>query len=398
MEENRSQFWSRFNGNKLSFIGLIIIIISFIVALLGYLIVPDSTPFSNKQILSIAAKPPMFHVMMVKINQNQITAKQSVFNTMIFGQKDNYKYIPIDTFRFEGDDLIIKEYSNSGKDETFETKMSLINVVYAINPMFPITKTGNDKYSFTSISGLKIKVSKAELLNKITKNQIFRKTYLLGTDRFGRDMLSRLMIGARVSFSVGFISVIISLLIGITLGVSAGYFRGKTDTIISWLVNVVWSVPTLLMVLSITLVLGKGFWQVFLAVGLTMWVEVARVVRGQVLVLREKEFIEAAKALGYSNLRILAIHIVPNVIGPIVIISAANFASAILMEAGLSFLGIGVQPPIPSWGNMIKDHYGYIILDQPYLAIFPGLAIMLLVLAFNFLGNGLRDAFDTRMN
>jgi peptide/nickel transport system permease protein len=150
-------------------------------------------------------------------------------------------------------------------------------------------------------------------------------------------------------------------------------------------------------VLSITLVLGKGFWQVFVAVGLTMWVEVARVVRGQVLSFREKEFIEATRALGFGNFRIIFRHIMPNIVGPVVIISAANFSSAILMEAGLSFLGIGVQPPVPSWGNMIKDHYGYIILDQAYLAILPGLAIMFLVLSFNFLGNGLRDAFDTRI-
>ena len=120
-------------------------------------------------------------------------------------------------------------------------------------------------------------------------------------------------------------------------------------------------------------------------------------VRGQVLGIREKEYVEAARALGYSNFRIIFRHILPNTVGPIVIISAANFASAILMEAGLSFLGIGVQPPVPTWGNIIKDHYGYIILDQAYLAVLPGLAIMLLVLSFNFLGNGLRDAFDTKV-
>ncbi len=165
-----------------------------------------------------------------------------------------------------------------------------------------------------------------------------------------------------------------------------------------WIVNVVWTVPTLLMVLSISLVLGKGFWQVFVAVGLTMWVEVARIVRGQVIGIREKEYIEAAKALGFGDLRIIFRHILPNVIGPVIIISAANFSSAILMEAGLSFLGIGVQPPMPSWGSMIKDHYGYIILNQAYLAIIPGIAIMLMVLAFNFIGNGLRDAFDTKLN
>ena len=151
-----------------------------------------------------------------------------------------------------------------------------------------------------------------------------------------------------------------------------------------------------LLVIAITFALGKGFWQVFVAVGLTMWVEVARVVRGQVLGIREKEFIQAAKSLGYSSLRILFRHVLPNVITPVIIISAANFASAILMEAGLSFLGIGVQPPIPSWGTMIKDHYGFIIVNKAYLAFLPGLAIMLMVLSFTMVGNGLRDALDVR--
>jgi peptide/nickel transport system permease protein len=163
-----------------------------------------------------------------------------------------------------------------------------------------------------------------------------------------------------------------------------------------WLINVVWSIPTLLMVIALTMVLGKGFWQIFVAVGLTMWVEVARVVRGQVMSLREKEFVEAAKVLGFGTRRIVFRHILPNVMGPVAIISAGTFATAILLEAGLSFLGIGVQPPIPSWGTMIKDHYGYLIMDKAYLAILPGVAIMLLVLAFTLIGNGLRDALDTK--
>ncbi|MBT5750167.1 MAG: ABC transporter permease, partial [Flavobacteriales bacterium] len=176
----------------------------------------------------------------------------------------------------------------------------------------------------------------------------------------------------------------------------AGYFRGKTDDIIMWFVNVIWSIPTLLMVIAITLALGKGFWQVFVAVGLTMWVEVARIIRGQVLSIRKLEYVNAGKALAYKPFRIIFKHILPNVIGPVIVISAANFAAAILIEAGLSFLGIGAQPPIPSWGGMIKDHYSYIIMDKAYLAIIPGMAIMILVLAFMLLGNGLRDAFDVK--
>jgi len=133
-----------------------------------------------------------------------------------------------------------------------------------------------------------------------------------------------------------------------------------------------------------------------MAVGLTMWVEVARVVRGQILSVREKEYVEAARALGYNHFRIISKHILPNVIAPVIVISAANFASAILIEAGLSFLGIGVQPPMPSWGMMIKENYGYIILDAAYMALVPGFAIMIMVLAFMLIGNSLRDAFDVK--
>ena len=205
-----------------------------------------------------------------------------------------------------------------------------------------------------------------------------------------------MMIGTRVSLAVGLISVIISLVIGITIGSLGGFFRGWTDQVVVWLINVVWSIPTLLLVIAITFALGKGFWQVFVAVGFTMWVEVARVTRGQILSIREKEYVEAGKALGFSNFRIIFRHILPNIMGPIIVISAANFASAILMEAGLSFLGIGVQPPMPSWGSMIRENYAYLILDAAHLAILPGLAIMLMVLAFMVIGNGLRDALDVK--
>ncbi|HMZ46298.1 MAG TPA: ABC transporter permease, partial [Chitinophagaceae bacterium] len=147
---------------------------------------------------------------------------------------------------------------------------------------------------------------------------------------------------------------------------------------------------------AITLVLGKGFWQVFIAVGLTMWVNVARLVRGQVMIAKELEYIEAARVLGFNHFRIIVKHILPNIIGPILVITAANFAGAIVIEAGLSFLGIGVQPPQPSWGLMIKDHYNFIVTNNAILALIPGIAIMLLVLAFNILGNGLRDALNVR--
>ena len=220
--------------------------------------------------------------------------------------------------------------------------------------------------------------------------------FWLGTDKYGRDILSRLIVGVRVSLAVGLVTVVLSVLIGVLLGSLAGYFRGKVDDVIMWIVNIVWSIPTLLLVFAITLVLGKGFWQVFIAIGLTTWVSVARLIRGQVMGIRQLEYIEAGRALGYSSSRIIIRHILPNITGPLIVIAASNFASAIIIEAGLSFLGVGVQPPMPSWGLMIKENYNFIITQNPMLALAPGFAIMIVVLAFNLLGNGLRDALQVK--
>lgn len=217
------------------------------------------------------------------------------------------------------------------------------------------------------------------------------QTHWLGTDRYGRDVLSRLMAGSVISLGVGFTAVLISLFIGILLGAWAGYRGGRVDAVISWFIQVVWTLPTLLMVLAITMAFGKGLWQVFLAIGLTMWVDVARVVRGQFFALREMEFIQAAQAFGFSDLRVMLRHMLPNATGPITVIAAANFASAILIESGLSFLGYGAQIPIPSWGNIIQEHYHLITGSHAWLAIAPGVLIISVVLAFTFIGDGLRQ-------
>jgi peptide/nickel transport system permease protein len=205
-----------------------------------------------------------------------------------------------------------------------------------------------------------------------------------------------LIIGTRISLSVGLITVLISLSVGMALGAIAGYYKGRTDEIIMWLINVIWSIPTLLLVFAITLLLGKGFWQVFIAVGLTMWVNVARLVRGQVMVTKELQYVEAGRVLGFSDSRIIIRHILPNIMGPILVIAASNFASAIVIEAGLSFLGVGVQPPMPSWGLMIKENYNFIITQNPMLALSPCFAIIILFFSFIHFGNGLRDALNVR--
>ena len=348
--------WRKFRKNKqgmflLCFLGFITLI-----ATLGYLVTPDSTSYSNEQILEIRLQKPFSKVTFLAIPKNQPIQKRNFITKMLNGQPSFHTYIPISKYWFSADSVYVELF----------------------NEPPPYNQAS---YSLADVA-----------------LPIVQKTYYLGTDRYGRDVLSQLIIGARVSLSVGFVSVFIALIIGVFLGAVGGYFRGKIDDAIMWLINVVWSIPTLLLVIAISFALGAGFWQIFVAIGLTMWVDIARVVRGQVISLREKEFVEASKALGFKGLPIIFKHILPNITGTVIVIAAANFASAILTEASLSFLGIGVQPPMPSWGMMIKEYCGYIILDYAYLAIIPGIAIMLLVLCFMLLGNVIRDILDVKTN
>lgn len=346
--------WRRFCRNPLSVASLVVIALFALVAILGYLITPDHTPYCNQQYLELATLKPGSKATFIYIDPTG-EKPAPLLKRMTQGEPLPYTAIPIKTYKSFGDNW----------------------------------STGDSTY-VEPLAGEPFTVEQSRVV------KIERRTFILGTDGYGRDVLSMIMIGSRVSLSVGFIAILIALLLGITLGALAAYHGGWVDNLIMWIINVVWSIPTVLLVIAITFVLGKGFWQIFIAVGLTMWVDIARVVRGEVMSLKEKEYVEATRALGFSTFRTIFHHILPNIVGAVVVIAASNFASAILLEAGLSFLGIGVQPPMPSWGMMVKENYGYILLDSAYLALLPGVAIMIIVLAFMLLANGLRDALDIK--
>lgn len=353
LQKFKKNFWGVFS---LAFIALMLL-----VAVFAYVLAPDKSQNANWGDLAIHSKPPGFTVTMITLPAENTEMK---FGHYFTGNPNPPQKFPVLNFAFTADSLKYTEYNNDPS--------------LALKKAIPLTAFGNKS------------------AEAIEKENIAEEKFILGTDSQGRDMLSRLLIGSRVSIAIGFVAVLISLVVGIFFGAIAGYYGGKVDAFVMWLVNVIWSIPTLLLVIAITLALGKGFWQVFIAVGLTMWVEVARVVRGQVMSIKQMQFVTAARALGYRNGRIIFNHILPNSMAPVIVISAANFASAILVESGLSFLGLGAQPPVPSWGGMIKDHYNYIILGKPYLALAPGIAMLLLVLAFMMVGNALRDALDVK--
>ncbi len=381
--------------NKTALAGLFLIVISAVIAVLGYLIIPDKTPDANEIIPEISLQRPGFKMRFLLVRKEKQSSGSNIFSTMLFGKENDYRMIPILNYKIENDKLLVSVFMGEGLEPEQRT-YSLADVVYANSLSHSSETVTADSVTFINLDEKEITVSLKDLQKEAESENIVSRRFWLGTDTYGRDIFSRLILGVRVSLSVGLVAVLISLIIGITLGALAGFYLGWVDKIISWLINVIWAIPTLLLVFAITLALGKGFWQIFFAVGLTMWVEVARIIRGQVMGIREMQYVEAAKALGFKDLRIIFRHILPNIIGPVLVIAAAKFASAILIEAGLSFLGIGVQPPTPSWGSMIKDNYGFIISSTPYLAIIPGIAIMILVLAFNLLGNGLRDTLDVK--
>jgi peptide/nickel transport system permease protein len=258
---------------------------------------------------------------------------------------------------------------------------------------------------FVIIAGILLLALIAPLIAPYDPNAIDVKAILLspsyshwmGTDGLGRDVFSRMLYGARISLMVGFVAVGIATAIGIVLGAIAGFYRGWVDTVIMRIVDVMLSIPTFFLILAVIAFLTPSIWNIMIVIGLTSWMGVTRLVRAEFLSLRNREFVLAAQALGAKDARLIFTHLLPNSLTPIIVSSILGIASAVLVESGLSFLGLGVQAPQASWGNILTDGKEYIQFAW-WLSLFPGLAILVTVLGYNLLGDGLRDAYNPRSN
>lgn len=382
--DQQAKVIDRFMRNTPAMLGAITIVYAVLVALFAHWLAPDRSPYAGDQINELAYKGPGFQCEVLLVPVELQPEPTGWLHALLFGKPSQLHTIPITDHQFIGDSLKVTRYIGEG--------IKGLTLRFALSDLTDAAR------------------ERSAQIHEIEKHHLKHRTFWLGTDDLGRDFLSRILLGTRVSLSVGIVAVIIALFIGIPLGAIAGYYkryppqirlfkqmkwRLPVDNAVMWFINIIWSIPTLLLVFPIVFAFGQQFYTIFIAVGLTMWVDIARMVRGQVMQVREMEFVQATRTFGFSDSRAIWRHIIPNITGPVIVITAANFAYAILTEAGLSFLGIGVQPPAPSWGLMIAKYKDNLITD-PYLALIPGFAITLLVLAFFMVGNGLRDALDIK--
>jgi peptide/nickel transport system permease protein len=364
--------------NLPAMLGLGFIVLCTLVAMLGYWVLPDNSPNANNSLVALQKQPPGLRVNILRVplpDSARSAAQVGLLGLWWGGRPLQYREVPIEAdHRTTADSLFVRpfrSYQSVGAAPVAEQGIALASLAQGKAPTTP---------------------------QAIAKQAISSRTYLLGTDKAGRDELSRLLLGTRISLGIGLVAVLISVVLGMAIGAVAGYVGGWVDSLLLGLMTVVWSIPGIMLVIAISLALdSKGVWTSFVAVGLTMWVDVARVVRGQMLSLREKTFVEAGRVLGLPQSRLIWRHLLPNMTGPLIVLATSNFAAAILLEAGLSFLGLGVQPPAPSWGLMVNEGFQLLGTEAGlWLTLLPGLAISLLVLSFNLLGNGLRDAYDPK--
>lgn len=356
---------------------LIFILLCALLAIFGYMFVGDKTPQINEQIPAISLQDPGFKVHLLKIPKENAIPQKSFLSALFFGSPSVYTYLPLTAYNIDQDSIHYR---------VFEAETSASSMPLQSRSIISLLQ-GKDSIAF---------INKQLSAEEIQKDLLTQRIYLFGTDIFGRSIFDRVIIGLRFSLIIGLLAVLISITIGLFIGMVAGYFGGWVDALLNYLMNVFWSIPTLILVFAIVLVTGRGIQNIFLAVGLTMWVDAARLVRGQVIGLRNEKYIQSVKSFGMSSWRIIFRHILPNMLGPLIVVSIANFASAIIIESGLSYLGFGIQPPSPSLGSLLAENYGFILSGKPMLALIPVLILLLLVLSFNLVGNGIRDIFDVK--
>lgn len=347
-----------FKHNKLAFLSAAYLFVWILLAAFAYLLIPDATTNANFQIVELGKQPPFSQAEILLLPTLPSPKQPSLFQQILTGKTQNATAILLQT----EENIIIKE----GK--VYFTRKN------GTKESLPLSKWGEKQLSLADFQQKYVEIH----------------TFYLGTDGYGRDVLSRLVLGARVSLTIGILAALLSVFIGTLIGIMAGYWGGVIDKMLMWLVSVVWSIPTLLMAIVLGFVLGTGFFQLLLAISLSVWVEVARMVRGQVLSVKNLLYIEATQAMGFPAWRVMFKHLLPNVLTPIIILTVANFGSAILIESGMSFLGLGLDSSTPTWGRMVYEGYTFIVFEHgKWLAIFPGLALVSMVVAINLLGNAL---------
>jgi peptide/nickel transport system permease protein len=361
-----------FKRNGISVAASMVIFVLYSVAFLAPLLSPFS-PYDQQDFLVTAYQPPLTRLDALVLRQHRtvviplragrdLTSRTA--NTLILdsqklrSRNEEYNLKFVNSYRVEGDRMLFRQ----GMREKSLSLAELVNL------------SGNSQKPEYAVT----------------------KTFLLGTDQYGRDIFSRVLYGSRISLSIGFLVVLISVSLGTVIGISSGYFGGWVDSFLMRIVDVLIAFPALFLILIIIATFGNSIYLIVITLSFTGWMGVARIVRGQVLSLKEQEFILAARSLGLSNLRIIFRHLLPNTLTPVIVAATLRIGSIILTEAGLSFLGLGVQPPTPSWGNIINEGRDS-LLNHWWISTFPGVAILSTVVCFNLIGDGIRDALDPRM-
>ena len=359
----QGQLWPRVARHRLALAGLGVLAALAALALVGPLALPDDSPGANRQLPALARLPAGSTLTFLRLPYPEPPAAEGLWARWWQGQPPPTRELPL----------------------------SVNGAAYTLR------LTADSVWAEPAAAVRGLPLAAARPMGWGPEQLVGTRRFPLGTDALGRCLYSRLALGARVTLSIGLLAVVASLAIGTMVGLVAGYFGGWLDRVLQGLMTVVWALPALLLALTLAFVLGKGFAQLVWAVALSLWVDVARIVRGEVRSLKERGYIEAARIMGFGHGRILAVHLLPALTGPLVILAAANFASAILLESGLSFLGLGVAPPTPSWGAMVQEGYPYLLIDRGRgIALWPAAALFVSILSLYLVGQGLRDALDPR--